>query len=147
MEKHDRPKFDVIIINQENQGTGYDWLANDTNAKISDGQALKHQFCRRMYRSHFAKSNQDQNVAQRCRDGENNIYSCYRKVETYPYVCRKQCLHHSDVSAFRRVHHFSCCVDEMPYFDCFTKSVLFRYDTQGFYVVYVYLTQPIRNVW
>ena len=24
--------------------------------------------------------------------------------------------------------------DEVPYFDCFTKSVLFRYNTQGFYV-------------
>ena len=131
---HGIPNFDVNIINQEHQG-GHEGLGSETNSKISDGQALKQQFCRRMNRSHFAKSNQDQNVAQRCRDGENNIYSCYRNVETYMYVCRKQCLHHSDVFAFRRVHHFSCCGDEMPSFDCFTKNFLFRYDTQGFYVV------------
>ena len=79
MGKHDIHNFDVNIINQEHQG-GHEWLGNETNAKISDGQALKQQFCRRMNRSHFAKSNQDQNVAQRCRDGENNIYSCYRNV-------------------------------------------------------------------
>ena len=72
---HGIPNFDVNIINQEHQG-GYEGLGNETNAKISDGQALKQQFCRRMNRSRFAKSNQDQNVAQRCHDGENNIYSC-----------------------------------------------------------------------
>ena len=97
-------------------------------------QALKQQFCRRMNRNHFTKSNQDQNVAQRCRGGEKNIRSCYCN-DLYTYVCRKQCLHHSDVFAFRQVHHSSCCEDEMPYFDCFTKNVLFRCDTQGFYVV------------
>ena len=70
MGKHDIQN----IINQEHQG-GHEWLGNETNAKISDGQALKQQFCRRMNRSRFAKSNQDQNVAQRCHDGENNIYS------------------------------------------------------------------------
>ena len=95
MGKHDIQNFDVNIINQEHQG-GHGWLGNETNAKISDGQALKQQFCRRMNRSHFTKSNQDQNVAQRCRDGENNIYSCYRN-DLYTYVCRKQCLHHSAV--------------------------------------------------
>ena len=69
MGKHDIQNFDVNIINQEYQG-GHEWLGNETNAKISDGQALKQQFCRRMNRSHFTKSNQDQNVAQKCRDGE-----------------------------------------------------------------------------
>ena len=82
MEKQDTPNFDVNIINQVYQG-GHEWLGNETNAKISDGQALKQQFCRRMNRSHFAKSNQDQNVAQRCRDGENNIYSCYRSCSVF----------------------------------------------------------------
>ena len=79
MGKHDIQNFDVNIINQEHHG-GHEWLGNETNAEISDGQALKQQSCRRMNRSHFTKSNQDQNVAQRCRDGENNIYSCYRNV-------------------------------------------------------------------
>ena len=79
MGKHDIQNFDVNIINQEYQG-GHEWLGNETNSKISDGQALKQQFCRRMNRSRFTKSNQDQNVAQRCRDGEKNIYSCYRNV-------------------------------------------------------------------
>ena len=71
---HGIPNFDVNIINQEHQG-GYEGLASETNSKISDRQALKQQFCRRMNGSRFAKSNQDQNVAQRCHDGENNIYS------------------------------------------------------------------------
>ena len=79
MEKQDTPNFDVNVISQVYQG-GNEWLGNETNAKISDGQALKQQFCRRMNRSRFTKSNQDQNVAQRCRDGEKNIYSCYRNV-------------------------------------------------------------------
>ena len=95
MGKHDIQNFDVNIINQEHQG-GHEWLGNETNAKIRDGQALKQQFCRRMNRSHFTKSNQDQNVAQRCRDGEKKIKSCYRN-DLYTYACRKQCLRHSDV--------------------------------------------------
>ena len=95
MGKHDIQNFDVNIINQEHQG-GHEWLGNETNAKISDGQALKQQFCRRMNRDHFTKSSQDQNVAQRCRDGEKKINSCYRN-DLYTYACRKQCLHYSDV--------------------------------------------------
>ena len=39
MGKHDIQNFDVNIINQEHQG-GHEWLGNETNAKISDGQAL-----------------------------------------------------------------------------------------------------------
>ena len=51
---------------------------------------------KRMNRSHFTKSTQDQNVAQRCRDGEKKINSCYCN-DLYTYACRKKCLHHSDV--------------------------------------------------
>ena len=51
---------------------------------------------KRMNRSHFTKSTQDQNVAQRCRDGEKKINSCYCN-DLYMYACRKKCLHHSDV--------------------------------------------------
>ena len=39
-----------------------------TNAKISECQALKQQFCLRINRSHFAKSDQDQGSAQTCGD-------------------------------------------------------------------------------
>ena len=38
MVTHGIPNFDVNIINQEHQG-GHEWLGNETNAKISDGQA------------------------------------------------------------------------------------------------------------
>ena len=51
------PNFDVNVISQEHQGD-HEWLGNKTNAKISDCQALKQQFCRRMNRNHFTKSNQ-----------------------------------------------------------------------------------------
>ena len=74
---HFIPNFDV---NTSEHQDDHDGLGSETNSKISDRQALKQQFCRRMNRSHFAKSNQDQNVAQKCRDGENNIYSCYSNV-------------------------------------------------------------------
>ena len=41
-------------------------LHNKTDAKISDCQTSKQQFCWRMNRSHFIKGDHDQAITQRC---------------------------------------------------------------------------------
>ena len=48
---------------------------NKANAKISDRQASKEKFRRRMNRRDFMKSNTDQSIAQRCGDGKKDVQS------------------------------------------------------------------------
>ena len=94
--RDDIPKVEVYQKDED----GIEWLRNETNAKISDRQALKQQFRWWMKRSYLAKSNQDQNVAHRCRDGKKNI-----KRAKYDHCRQIKYLGRDSVSIFGWVSH------------------------------------------
>ena len=65
-----------IYLYQRRHNEGYiEWLRKEANTKISDRQTSKEKFRRRKDRTDFMKSNKDQNIAQRCADGWEDVQS------------------------------------------------------------------------
>ena len=48
-------------------------LRKETHAKVGCGQACKQELRHRMQRGNFINCQQDQNITQRCSEGEDNV--------------------------------------------------------------------------
>ena len=80
-------------------------LHKKANAKISDCQASKEKFRRRMNRGDFMKSNKDQSIAQRCGERQKNVQS-WEHFSHASYWWTKGFVQKScEASIFSNVHH------------------------------------------
>ena len=80
-------------------------LHKKANAKISDYQASKEKFRRRMNRGDFMKSNKDQSIAQRCGERQKNVQS-WEHFSHASYWWTKGFVQKScEASIFSNVHH------------------------------------------
>ena len=50
-------------------------LRKETHTKVGSCQTRKQELCHRMQKGNFIKCQQDQNITQRCGEGEDNVES------------------------------------------------------------------------